>query len=630
MDFAAMKRVQRIVQFLPVFAALGLNAVAHGRWLFDAPVMLGLFVALALGVSTPHRGGRMLLVGAAGGALGFAALLLAAPPQGPIPPVVLSPLCMALVGLSAFCTLSGNRPFAWVYAWLLAVLSANAGLTFELAIALMALAVATILALASAGRLDRVGFAGLGGFGVFFLLTVVGTWQLTLLIRASEGWLMESLAAITSSGVKTLEAQSVDLPTRTTAPLSMAPLFELEGPPPRYLRTAVLEYFDGRRWWETQARREEKLKLPGGQGEPLTVSFLAPLGKSLPAPAGVRDASGAPIDVRGGWVLQSEELGGRTVRLSRGPEVLPEEEPPADADKTLPEEVAQQLAPLAEEVLGGSVTPKESAQKLEHFFASNFTYSLTVDLSGPEHPLARLVKERRPAYCSYFASAMVALLRTRGVAARLVTGFAPAETNKLTGRTVIRSRDAHAWVEVYLPEEKRWAAFDPTPWSTRDEALLVQREKGWASNAFDAVLSALRRAWAKVRYTPGDAVVAVASSPFTWLVVIGAALYVFRRRLTFARRAKSASFTVDVEPRLRDAYRAYVKLLARAGLTPAAAETDDELISRLRAASGEKAASAAQQFMDVFRRERFRAAENAPMDEALKKLETELGTRSTR
>jgi protein-glutamine gamma-glutamyltransferase len=368
------------------------------------------------------------------------------------------------------------------------------------------------------------------------------------------------------------------------------------------------------------------LKLPGGEGEPLAVSFLAPLGKSLPAPAGVRDASGAPIEVRGGWVLQSEDLGGRTVRLSRGPEVLSEESAPTDAEKTLPAEVAQQLAPLAAEILAGSVTPQERAQKLEQFFSSNFTYSLTVDLSGPGHPLARLVKERRAAYCSYFASAMVALLRTQGVAARLVTGFAPAETNKLTGRTVIRSRDAHAWVEVYLPEGKRWAAFDPTPWSTRDEALLVQREKGWASNAFDAVLSALRRAWAKVRYTPADAVVAVASSPFTWLVVVGAALYVFRRRLTFARRAKSASFTVEVEPRLRDAYRAYVKLLRRAGLTPAPHETDDELIAKLRAVSGERAAGAAQRFIDVFRRERYRVAENVPLDEALRNVALALET----
>jgi hypothetical protein len=140
MDFAAVtSRKARLVEALPVLAALGLNAVAHGRWLFNAPLMLAVAAAALSGRAITHRGGQMLLAGAAGLGLGFLAFLVAPPPQGPIPPVLLSPLTLGLGALCLFCVLSQNRAYAWVYAWLLAVLSANAPLTPPLGAALLRL-----------------------------------------------------------------------------------------------------------------------------------------------------------------------------------------------------------------------------------------------------------------------------------------------------------------------------------------------------------------------------------------------------------------------------------------------------------------------------------------------------------
>src|SRR5262245_66334104 len=57
---------------------------------------------------------------------------------------------------------------------------------------------------------------------------------------------------------------------------------------------------------------------------------------------------------------------------------------------------------------------------------------------------------------------MAVMLRTLGIPTRVVNGFRGGELNDLTGRYIVRERDAHSWVEVYFPEYG-WVTFDPTP-----------------------------------------------------------------------------------------------------------------------------------------------------------------------
>jgi protein-glutamine gamma-glutamyltransferase len=58
---------------------------------------------------------------------------------------------------------------------------------------------------------------------------------------------------------------------------------------------------------------------------------------------------------------------------------------------------------------------------------------------------------------------MTILLRTHGIAARVVNGFLPGEYNEAAGAYAVRQTDAHSWVEVYFPETRSWVTFDPTP-----------------------------------------------------------------------------------------------------------------------------------------------------------------------
>jgi hypothetical protein len=66
---------------------------------------------------------------------------------------------------------------------------------------------------------------------------------------------------------------------------------------------------------------------------------------------------------------------------------------------------------------------------------------------------------------------MAVMLRTHGIAARVVNGFLPGEYNDTSGAYTVRQSDAHSWVEVYFPTSRSWVTFDPTPSIGRTEPV---------------------------------------------------------------------------------------------------------------------------------------------------------------
>ena len=124
------------------------------------------------------------------------------------------------------------------------------------------------------------------------------------------------------------------------------------------------------------------------------------------------------------------------------------------------------IDPRIGELAGRLAKPHQGARAqaaaIERYFRNEFGYSLALPLKRAEDPLAHFVFERREGHCEYFASAMAVMLRALGTPTRLVNGFLGGVYNPLSGRQVIRSSDAHSWVEAYLPGYG-WVSFDPTP-----------------------------------------------------------------------------------------------------------------------------------------------------------------------
>jgi len=125
----------------------------------------------------------------------------------------------------------------------------------------------------------------------------------------------------------------------------------------------------------------------------------------------------------------------------------------------------------------------QRARHLERMFAASgrFKYSLQGQPRDRAlDPIEDFITKHPQGHCEYFATALVLMLRSQKIPARLVAGYKTDEWNPLGGFFQVRQLHAHTWVEVYLDPrhlpselirgERHWAwadgawlRLDPTP-----------------------------------------------------------------------------------------------------------------------------------------------------------------------
>jgi protein-glutamine gamma-glutamyltransferase len=117
---------------------------------------------------------------------------------------------------------------------------------------------------------------------------------------------------------------------------------------------------------------------------------------------------------------------------------------------------------LAREITAGARTAYDKIRAIESWLGAHTEYSLDAPLSPPGVDVVDdFVFRSRLGWCEQIASSLVVLAREARIPARLVTGFVPGDRDALTGRFVVREREAHAWAEVFFPGIG-WQGFDPT------------------------------------------------------------------------------------------------------------------------------------------------------------------------
>lgn len=128
----------------------------------------------------------------------------------------------------------------------------------------------------------------------------------------------------------------------------------------------------------------------------------------------------------------------------------------------IPENFDERIGNLTSQITKGKSNRFDKAKAVEQYLQTQFGYTLE-QKAGGEQPLADFLFNVREGHCEYFATAMVMMLRTQGIAARVVNGFQRGEYNETADMYVVKQKDAHSWVEVYFPKENAWVTFDPTP-----------------------------------------------------------------------------------------------------------------------------------------------------------------------
>ena len=605
--------VKRSIEALPVLASLVFQAIALDRWVMTLVVTFALAVVIIFDLYASSSTRRWYIAGGIGLLAGLVTPVANVPPTALLPPVVLSALTGVLIGVAVLAVLAGSVAAAWISAWLIVALSGQVEVSTILGLMLVVFIGVSLLGAAFRAGVFQDGARVILPLGLFFVMVTLATSGIAAGLRQLDGAFLKTLETFLAPDANSATAGiggEISINARSSITLSQLPVLELSAEP-GLLRAYVMDQFDGQQWSASSQLRLTSHTLAEVPVRPassrrIEMIPLHDLGDSLPSPAGTWEVRGAIPRVVGGWVLRGEAKAAELTLIGDAQERLPQEVPGPEY-LALPDHLRQKLAPFAERLTRQVPASRAKAEQIEGFFHNNFEYSLETNLSGQDHPLVNFIKERRPAYCVYFASAMAVLLRTQGIPARIVSGFAPLEINPLTNRVTIRQRDAHAWVEAWLEEEGRFVAFDPTPSGSRERVVGHSGRPGVISAILGAAGSLVRRTWLVLQRDPAGTLAGVLKSPISWLLLAGLlVLFFVRRRSKHSAKSSEAGRIESSDPLLRQIYGRFVHSLRRAGVAPHPWETEDELLARLSDTLDPAIAAAATEFIARYRRARFR------------------------
>ncbi len=245
---------------------------------------------------------------------------------------------------------------------------------------------------------------------------------------------------------------------------------------PRF-KAATYEEFTGSHWRRSVRRRERLargrdgyFRLAPGRAVAWMRLWQRTVGATelpLPVDAVLTDVPSTrlTLDAGGAAALELPPTGGLEYRagLAEPPSstALPPAEKGEPGTALQTGGVTPRIASLAARVMGEGA-PHERARRLERHLMLEYEYTLDLLGRGGPNPIEQFLFESGRGHCEYFASAMVLMLRSQGIPARLVTGYLGAEHNPLEGYSIVRQSNRHAWVEAHLPGEG-WRTFDPTP-----------------------------------------------------------------------------------------------------------------------------------------------------------------------
>ncbi len=239
-------------------------------------------------------------------------------------------------------------------------------------------------------------------------------------------------------------------------------------------------------------------------------------------------------------------------------------------------DAARHLANKLSRTLPSDTPQHKLVERFRSYLVAHFDYLLPGE-PGAATNLDEFLSGQAGGHCEYFATALAIMLRCRRIPCRLVTGFLASEWDNEGKTLTIRSRDAHAWVEVLDPQAG-WVVADATPavssaQSSSAPGFLAQVRAAvgavWAGiTSFNGRGRAAVLAW--LAELPNRAVRATMNRPVRTAIVLLAILMA----ILLVRRTRQG--------RVPAAVRRYECAVRTAGLERSNGETPRELLARAR------------------------------------------------
>ncbi len=282
-----------------------------------------------------------------------------------------------------------------------------------------------------------------------------------------------------------------------------------------------------------------------------------------------------------------------------------------------PDESYSRIHEFAREITKTAKTSFECARIIEAYLQMNFAYQMNVQIRDSEHFLEEFLFTQRSGNCEYFATAMVYMLRSLSIPARIVIGYYSSEWNDYGNYFVVRQQNAHSWVEVWF-DKFGWMTFDPSPptvvgrhiapmplirqilwffdslrfhwyryvidYDFRDQRNLTRWVRKWSAPLWGTVGNALKTVrMLTLTLSPQQFGEVRLSALFLLIVLVGAlgvVLFLLVRKLTRARAAKAPLPGYKGEGRVAF-YNIILEKLIAQGFTRQSQQTPREFAHRV-------------------------------------------------
>ena len=413
-----------------------------------------------------------------------------------------------------------------------------------------------------------------------------------------------------------------------------------------YLKTQIFGDFDDGVWAE-----EEDIST-----SPLPDSLPADLPKAemtmftsfehiVPSPYTVAAAKGnRPLAISGDHIVYAEDdQRTRILKFSLAHENASVRLSPEEYRKytDIPPEIDPSLREISSGLVGSETDTVQQVILLSNYFYDNFRYSLYVDFKADNEGLISMIREKRPAYCTYFATAMTMLLRAQDIPARVATGFlADEKIDKKKNKFLARVHDAHAWVEVLIedtdPEtglaRSRWLIMDPTPSGPRREAL--KKSVITPSKIAENIWLAMLRFAAYMENLDKDKLKKNTLITLVLVILLINAKKIFRKlsglAVSLKRRVPKMKKKRDPVLSIYHRYEHYLKTAF--GKTRRLTETDREVLERLKTLSRvpNETIGKMESFVGHYQATRFGFHRNIDLEKIIEDMEQDIRIKGTR